>query len=135
MNDRSRGVSPAPEVMAATDTKSTGLDDNHVAAQLRRRRAASQRMPVLPFDERRDPIDPPRGDRRHAVTCTLVRHSAVFTGPTGAIRTAINIAGARSMSVLTDRNAIATPIDHADDVISQLRYGQNRIVYLIDEAP
>lgn len=135
MNDRSRGVSPAPEVMAATDTKSTGLDDNHVAAQLRRRRAASQRMPVLPFDERRDPIDPPRGDRRRAVTCTLVKHSAIFAGPQGAIFAAIAVTGAPCMRTLKDRHAISVPLAYADDVISQLRYGaEPRVVYLVDDA-
>jgi hypothetical protein len=64
-----------------------------VPAQLRRRRAASRRLPVLE-DGRSDPIDPPR-PRRYVTVRAIGSKSIEFDGP--GVVAAIGTIGCKSM--------------------------------------
>ena len=104
----------------------------------RRRREASRRMPTLPFDHRRDPLDLTDDQRTTAVTVYLDRFSAHFGGPVPAIFRACRTVGltpAEYMRRPGHSDQISVRLEYTDDVISQLQYGQLHPVYMIDEVP
>ncbi len=92
MNDRSRPVKAAPEVIAAT-TSSVGHRDD-IPAQLRRRRAASRRLPELP-DGRRDTLDKPRP--RRPVTVRVLGANTTEIGDGAGVLAVLRRVGCRRM--------------------------------------
>jgi hypothetical protein len=100
-------------------------DAGDIPTQLRRRRAASRRMPVL-ADGRRDPVDPPR--RRQPIHVRAISKSTVeFTGCDNAVYSAIHSVGAQFMRA-AQGGAWLVPQAAADDVMALLEYRRYRLV-------
>jgi hypothetical protein len=67
--------------------------DDTIPKQLRRRRAASRRLPPL-HDGRRDPLDPPPDNSKPAtIVITEDRHSVHFHGAERVLRAAVRSVG------------------------------------------
>ena len=96
-----------------------------IPAQLRRRRAASYRLPPL-HDGRRDPLDPPPDDSKPAViVITEDRYSCYFHGSEKVLRAAVRRVGCPyQMDPRTLR--LAVPKRFADEVAVAIETGEPR---------
>jgi hypothetical protein len=96
-----------------------------IPAQLRRRRAASRRLPAL-YDGRRDPLDPP--PRRQPIHVRSIGKSTVeFVGCDQAVYNAIRTLGAQFMRA-AQGGAWLVPQSAADDVMALLEYRRYELV-------
>jgi hypothetical protein len=89
--ERSRGPHDPGTDTTLNGSRVTDADD--IPRQLRRRRAASRRLPPLP-DGRRDPIDPvPDNSKPATIVVTEDRHSVHFHGSDRVLRAAVRQVG------------------------------------------
>lgn len=106
-------IGPAP-----TPTRPDNMSDaTTIPSQLRRRRAASRRLPVL-HDGRRDPLDPP--PRRRPIQVRAIGKNTVeFVGCDNAVYDAIHTLGVQFMRARAG-GAWLVPQSAADDVMALL---------------
>lgn len=117
-------IGPAP-----TPTRPDNISNaTTIPTQLRRRRAASRRLPPL-HDGRRDPLDPP--PRRRAIHVRAIGKSTVeFSGCDQAVYAAIRAVGASFMRAVQG-GAWLVPQSAADDVMALLEYRRYELVVML----
>jgi hypothetical protein len=99
--------------------------DDTIPKQLRRRRAASRRLPPL-ADGRRDPLDPPPDNSKPAtIVVTEDRHSVHFHGDERVLRKAVRQVGCPYMFDLRTR-VMSVPKRYADHVAVAIETGRPR---------
>jgi hypothetical protein len=98
--------------------------DDTIPKQLRRRRAASRRLPAL-HDGRRDPIDPP--PRRQPIQVRAIGGNTVeFVGCDQAVYNAIHTLGVKFMRA-RQGGAWLVPQSAADDLMALLEYRRYKL--------
>jgi hypothetical protein len=122
---RSRAPHPEPDPNQNLNEASVTPAADSIPAQLRRRRAASYRLPPL-HDGRRDPLDPPPDDGKPAtIVMTEDRHSVYFHGDERVLRRAVREVGCRYMFDPRTR-VMSVPKRFADHVAVAVETGTPR---------
>jgi hypothetical protein len=113
----------------AADTKPNGpsvTDTDDIPTQLRRRRAASRRLPPL-HDGRRDPLDPPPDAGKPAViVITEDKFSVYFHGAETVLRAAVRQVGC-PYQVDPRTRTLSVPKRFGDEVAVAIENGGGRI--------
>ena len=123
--ERSRAPHPEPDPDNLTNASTIDQAGDRIPTQLRRRRAASRRLPPL-HDGRRDPIDPPPDNSKPAtIVMTEDKFSVHFHGSEKVLRAAVRHVGCQYQFDPRTRR-LAVPKAYADRVAVAIETGEPR---------